>query len=85
MSTRDENFEPDFQNDMQDSDLLENDEPAKEVFQTETQSMKKVIRDQLQSDIEAFLQRGGTVQNIEDNVRADPPRKPDLQYGSGPI
>ncbi|WP_033417039.1 hypothetical protein [Hahella ganghwensis] len=84
MSTRDDNFEPDFQNDAQNDDLY-NEESGKDVYQAESQSMKKAVRDQLQSDIEAFLQQGGVVQSIEDNVRADPPRKPDLQYGSGSI
>lgn len=46
---------------------------------------KNRIREQLQSDIEAFLARGGLVQQVADNVRADPPRKPDSQYGANPI
>lgn len=43
------------------------------------------IRDQLNADIEAFLSRGGAIVQVEDNVRADPPKKPDANYGSLPI
>ncbi|MBK8971857.1 MAG: hypothetical protein IPM37_10975 [Hahellaceae bacterium] len=46
---------------------------------------KRRVREQLQADIEAFLRSGGAVQNVADNFRADPPKKPDIQYGSSPI
>ena len=42
-------------------------------------------RDQLARDMEEFMKRGGAVQHIADNVRADPPRKPSADYGSAPI
>ena len=35
--------------------------------------------------MEEFLARGGKVQEIESNVVADPPKKPDNKYGSRPI
>ncbi len=40
------------------------------------------IRVQLQSEVEAFLARGGAIQQIDNNVTADPPQKPSNQYGS---
>lgn len=43
------------------------------------------VRSQLQADVEAFLSRGGQVTQIDNNVRADPPRKPTMNYGSAPI
>ena len=43
------------------------------------------IRDQLNADIEAFLQQGGAIVRVENDVRADPPKKPDANYGSLPI
>lgn len=43
------------------------------------------VRSTLDSDIEAFLQAGGDIDNIEPNVMADPPRKPENSYGSRPI
>lgn len=64
----------------------EEDSPA-EVAPVETMSVsaRQKIRDQLQKDIEEFMKRGGQVQQIADNVRADPPRKPVSDYGSSPI
>lgn len=50
-----------------------------------TEKQRKEIRDSLDRDIEAFLSRGGQVQQIADNVRADPPRKPNINYGAAPI
>ncbi|MCP5209551.1 MAG: hypothetical protein H6998_01340 [Hahellaceae bacterium] len=50
-----------------------------------TETQRREIRNQLCSDVEAFLLRGGHVQVIDDNVRADPPRKPTINYGSSPI
>ena len=82
MTNANDDFEPDF------SDLTDDNETtetASASLQAESLAMKKMIRDQLQNDIEAYLQRGGVVKNIADNVRADPPRKPDLSYGGGPI
>lgn len=42
-------------------------------------------RDQVAAEIEAFLARGGGITTIDDNVRADPPKKPESNYGSRPI
>ncbi|MCG8610921.1 MAG: hypothetical protein MI864_10345 [Pseudomonadales bacterium] len=50
-----------------------------------SEQKKREMREQLQSDVESFLQQGGQVQKIEDNVRADPPRKPTINYGTAPI
>lgn len=43
------------------------------------------VRESMQAEIEAFLAKGGKIQQIEDNVMADPPRKPVSNYGSRPI
>lgn len=42
-------------------------------------------RKQLESDIEAFLASGGKIQSIDNNVMADPPKKPQSNYGGQPI
>tara|TARA_R110002072_G_scaffold140765_1_gene285134 strand:+ start:46 stop:243 length:198 start_codon:yes stop_codon:yes gene_type:complete len=49
------------------------------------QNVRENIRQQLSSDIENFLKNGGSVQRVENNVRADPPKKPSMNYGSTPI
>lgn len=43
------------------------------------------IRVQLQSDVEAFLASGGKIKEIAPNVVADPPKKPQSNYGGQPI
>lgn len=46
---------------------------------------KQKDRDSLAQAMEAFLARGGKVQEVEPNVVSDPPKKPDSKYGSRPI
>ncbi len=42
-------------------------------------------RDELASDVEKFLKSGGKVAEIPKGERADPPRKPENNYGRGSI
>lgn len=49
------------------------------------ENLRRNVRQQLSSDVEAFLKGGGNVEKVADNVRADPPRKPNMTYGSAPI
>jgi hypothetical protein len=42
-------------------------------------------RGQLASDIEAFLNNGGEVTQVARGERADPPKKPENNYGRGSI
>jgi hypothetical protein len=46
---------------------------------------KQKERDALARAMEEFLSRGGKIEEVEPNVVADPPRKPDNKYGSRPI
>lgn len=46
---------------------------------------KNKDRDALAKAMEEFLARGGKIQEVEPNVVADPPKKPDNKYGSRPI
>ncbi len=48
-------------------------------------SSREHIRSQLSADIEAFLSKGGSIQTVDPNITADPPRKPSSSYGSRPI
>lgn len=43
------------------------------------------LRDEMAADVEAYLAQGGEIEVIEPNVMADPPRKPQSNYGSRPI
>jgi hypothetical protein len=49
------------------------------------ENLRHNVRQQLSSDVDAFLNGGGNVEKVADNVRADPPRKPNMTYGSAPI
>lgn len=49
------------------------------------QNVRENIRQKLSDDIENFLKNGGNVQRVENDVRADPPKKPSMNYGSTPI
>jgi hypothetical protein len=50
-----------------------------------TPNASQAVREQLDNDVEAFLAAGGSVQEIEVNVMADPPTKPVSKYGGRPI
>lgn len=46
---------------------------------------REEARRKLQQDMEKFLNSGGAIKQIDADVRADPPRKPESNYGSRPI
>jgi len=58
---------------------------AVEVDEMPSVEAKQKERDALAQAMEEFLARGGKVQEVEPNVVADPPKKPDSKYGSRPI
>lgn len=43
------------------------------------------VREQLQGDVAAFLDSGGSIQEIGKDIRSDPPKKPESKYGSGSL
>ena len=46
---------------------------------------RKRQRDEVASEVEAFLAHGGGITSVDANVRSDPPKKPESNYGSRPI
>jgi hypothetical protein len=48
-------------------------------------ALKQAQREQLNTQIESFLDSGGRISQIAANVLADPPQKPTSNYGSQPI
>lgn len=48
-------------------------------------AMREALRQQLQSDVEAYLAAGGRINEIPANVVSDPPKKPQSNYGGQPI
>lgn len=59
--------------------------PSAEALLEESVAAREALRQQLQSDVEAFLARGGVINEIPPNVVSDPPRKPQSNYGGQPI
>lgn len=62
-------------------------EPAANVSEIEsyTPEARAEERQQLAADIEKFLSTGGQVAEIPKGERADPPRRPENNYGRGAI
>ncbi|UVE17673.1 hypothetical protein NVV93_19265 [Pseudomonas sp. LS44] len=58
---------------------------AVEIEELPSIEAKQKERDALERAMQEFLARGGKVQEVEPNVVADPPKKPDSKYGSRPI
>jgi hypothetical protein len=58
---------------------------ARKVEQVEVHSTaaRAAQRDSIAADVEAFLKRGGSIKQINENERADPPKKPESNYGRG--
>ena len=46
---------------------------------------RQKVREKLAKDVEAFLARGGRIQEVDANITADPPVRPTSEYGSRPI
>jgi len=46
---------------------------------------REAVRIKMANEVENFLKAGGKVEQVERGKRADPPRKPESQYGSRPI
>lgn len=56
-----------------------------DIPETRTVATRDRIRGKMNADIEAFLKSGGSINEVQSNVMADPPRKPSSEYGSQPI
>lgn len=98
---KDEVLEPedDYQDDELNSETDENSENAESATRADSgtkaaddplilatsNSAHEEVRQSLAADVEAFLARGGQIEQVEDNVMGDPPRKPQSNYGSRPI
>jgi hypothetical protein len=46
---------------------------------------KEPVRSQLAEDVERFLKQGGCIEEVPVDFRADPPKRPENNYGRGSI
>lgn len=78
---------------MTDDDLIEPDDADGELEADSSDDFpisegvmtKEAERRRLQAEVEAFLAGGGKINQIPPNVVADPPKKPESNYGGQPI
>lgn len=61
--------------------VVSNDETA----ESRTIASRMKIRDKVEEDIARFLSKGGEIDEIASDVTADPPRKPESNYGARAI
>lgn len=80
----------------QEKDTVDNDDGDKKIdlsyigsredsADSRTVASRQRLRDQLSSDVEAYLARGGKIDQVDTNVSADPPKRPENNYGQRPI
>lgn len=71
-----------------DSELPPVEEPVQITFEDgrdRTVSSREAERRRLEEDMKRFLSGGGQITQVDANVRMDPPKKPESNYGSRPI
>jgi hypothetical protein len=56
-----------------------------EQVEVHSSAARAALRDTIAADVEAFLKRGGSIEKVEADHRADPPKKPESNYGRGSI
>lgn len=56
-----------------------------ETAESRTIASRMKIRDKVEEDIARFLSKGGAIDEIGPDVTADPPRKPESNYGARAI
>lgn len=59
-----------------------NENKTPEVHSVEA---REPVRNEIATDVEEFLAQGGEIEEVPRNFRADPPRKPENNYGRGSI
>lgn len=66
---------------------MSDEHPAPEPVTLDVHSVsaRAPLRSQLASDVEAFLSQGGRIEEVPQDVRADPPRLPQSNYGRGSL
>lgn len=68
--------------DTDDDEEVSADELAAAASAHSSLAARNKIREAMQAEIEAFLAKGGKIQQVEDKLMGDPPKKPTSNYGS---
>jgi hypothetical protein len=56
-----------------------------DTAESRTVASRLRLRAKVQDEIEEFIKSGGQIQMVDNNVLADPPRRPVSNYGGRPI
>ena len=70
------------------SELPPVEEPVQITYEDgrdRTVTSREAERRRLEEDMKRFLSGGGKITQVDANVRMDPPKKPESNYGSRPI
>jgi len=78
-------IDSDDESDSSDSDGGVQASSSAEELIPDSVTAKDAERKRLQAEVDAFLARGGKINQIAANVVADPPKKPESNYGGQPI
>jgi len=87
-SMHEESQEQKDDNQVTDSDDAESSvekDAVEDLVVSTSSAARDEMRQSMEDDVAAFLARGGQITQVDDNVMADPPRKPQTNYGSRPI
>lgn len=87
-SVADESQEQKDETQVTDSDNAESSaekDAVEDLVVSTSSAARDEMRKSMEDDVAAFLARGGQITQVDDNVMADPPRKPQTSYGSRPI
>jgi hypothetical protein len=79
----DEDNDADFQE--EEEELSDADDADEVVADADAEEARAALRDTIAADVEAFLKRGGSIEKVADDQRADPPKKPESNYGRGSV
>ena len=76
------------ESDSSEGELPAAEEPAQPSYEDgrdRSVSSREAERRRLEEDMKRFLSGGGSITQVDANVRMDPPKKPESNYGSRPI
>lgn len=62
-----------------------NTSPSNDLGDETSLRSRDAERVQMEEQVQAFLSKGGEIQNVDAHVTADPPQKPTNNYCSRPI
>ena len=71
--------------DSDDAESTAEKDAVEDLVVSTSSAARDEMRQSMEDDVAAFLARGGQITQVDDNVMADPPRKPQTNYGSRPI